>query len=379
MRLDLTTEADSTTTIHPQFLTENLNANLGRNKPSKPNYPFIDFVRLISMMGIVWVHLSIIPGDIGQYINSTNHPFTIISFTQLGKFDVICFFVISGFLLEGNIKQNKAAYFKRRLNTIAKPYIFVCFLYVIFLLVRNTYIKHLPVNSETLLSIYRSIIGSHLWFVPNFLTALGIILLCYRYVKSKGFGLVLALITLTYSILTVYTHHFASNHTSALFGFIFYLWLGIYVKEKNLIEKINAFNLPLLAFITILLYSLASAEACMLFEKHLIYYNNLRIFNQLYSLSIFCLLVRICKNRTLNFKYLNPRKETFGIYLYHGFSVSILIPMVLKYIFKYYHYNYLKLPVTAYVLIFPFMFAIGYVLTVITVRILLRLKIGFLN
>src|SRR5690606_1487274 len=63
------------------------------------------------------------------------------------------------------------------------------------------------------------------WFIINFLICTGILLALRKHLYSIFFGFVLLLITLTYSV-NIYLEFFPPRHTMAIFGFVFFLWLG---------------------------------------------------------------------------------------------------------------------------------------------------------
>ena len=87
-------------------------------------FGFIDFVRFVSTIGIVWAHIQVFPG------NATNYPVVLqnseyyLGFKQITKFSVINFYLIAGFLLPTVIpSDNRFGYLKRRCRKTIKAYI----------------------------------------------------------------------------------------------------------------------------------------------------------------------------------------------------------------------------------------------------------------
>jgi peptidoglycan/LPS O-acetylase OafA/YrhL len=82
-------------------------------KQEAKGYPFVDWIRMISMIGIIWAHTPNFEGT--KSYNSLDDITLYFFFMNFFKFGVICFFLISGFLLAGKIQQEPAiSYFKRR-------------------------------------------------------------------------------------------------------------------------------------------------------------------------------------------------------------------------------------------------------------------------
>jgi fucose 4-O-acetylase-like acetyltransferase len=93
---------------------------------SSENFPFIDLIRFLSMMGIVWAHVVLWPPvtNGSTELLEDNYMQAYIPFKQIFKFSVICFFIVSGFLLGDKISNvNGFTYFKKRFTTTIKPYL----------------------------------------------------------------------------------------------------------------------------------------------------------------------------------------------------------------------------------------------------------------
>jgi hypothetical protein len=347
-------------------------------------YPFVSLIRFVSMIGIVWAHSIVLPGYNNErdFFNTVGHIKLYIAFMQIFKFGVICFFLISGFLLGDKIKKGDLLqYYKRRLRSTIRPYLIVLFIFITIVTYRVFIVKHdISEEHSSLLKIINySIFSTSLWYLPNFLIALGVILIFYKFVDSKFFGGILFTITLLYTVFSVYNIKYQFGHTWALFGYVFYLWLGIYIRQNEIIiKKIKKIKLIPLVIILIVAFALSCYESYILYQNYLGYFNILRVFNQFYSLVMFVFLIRIC-NSNPNFGIFNPKKETYGIYLYHGLFSWFLLP---KIIFCLKQNNIIDLNVNS---IYTFMahhlvyFIFIYLITTLLVKMLLKYNLGYLQ
>jgi hypothetical protein len=342
-------------------------------------YPFVNLIRFVSMLGVVWAHVAIFTGYKSEqdFLNTVGHEWLYISFKQLFKFGVICFFMISGFLLGDMVKpQNLVSYYKRRLQSTLKPYLVVFFIFVLHLSLKE-YFKYHTFSGIEILRF--CLFTTHLWYLPNYLIALFVTLIFYKFLDSKVFGSTLFLITLLYSVLTVYTIKYQASNTYALFGFVFYLWLGIYIRRNNkVLEKIKQIKLIPLTIFLVVVFLLSCTEAYKLYLNSFDHVNILRIFNQLYSVTMFIFLIRIC-NSTPNFGFLNPRKETYGIYLYHGLIAYYLVPRSVRYLFEHHIFDSTAHNIYSFMGYHLLFFGITYLSTTLLVKVLLKFNLGFLQ
>lgn len=351
-------------------------------KPKKSaNYNFINFIRFISMLGIVWAHVNVLPPsvELNSFLHKTDHPLIIVAFYQVFKFSVISFFLISGFLLGDKLTTvNPSVYFKNRLVSVGRPY-FVVFSILLVINAIRFYIFQRPienVNSFTDI-IYENFFSTWLWYLPNYLFCLGTLLFFHKVIYKKRLGLFLFAITLTTSILAVYTHKYEIPHTKALFAFIFYLWLGAYFRRNNFLEKIKKTSTTLLFCLVLVTLCLSCVESSYLYKEDLNIFNILRISNQLYSISMFFFLVKICPEKP-KFGIFNPREETYGIYLYHGLLIYFL-PKVVTFFNSYLNVQLFSYNSYVYMLVDVVMYITIYMLTTLIVKFLLRFNWGYLR
>jgi hypothetical protein len=302
-------------------------------KLKKINYDFIDSIRCLAMMGIVLEHSTYR----GSYIFkdfSSNH-ILYISLIQLSKFGTIAFFVLAGFLLgEKFTTYTPLEYFKRRVGNTVKPWLIWSIIFLFAILIQ----RYIALNSNgdfhfwseiknniTLIYLY-----TNYWFIINFLICIGVLLCFKKYLYSVKLGAVLLIFSLIYSV-NVYYEWFTPSHTIAIFGFVFYLWLGAYLNKNWIIISSIIKKVPYYIFIALFLVTFYWSIRDIM---HLINvkssdpYNTLRISNIAYSIVIILLLFKIEKFSFT--KYLKPRETTFGLYLIHYILVINLLPEVFR-------------------------------------------------
>jgi len=306
------------------------------SKTIKINYDFIDALRFISMFGIVMEHSSFF---FGAKFKSFDEKIIQIFSLQFFKFGTIIFFLLAGFLIGDKFNTySTKEYLKRRLDNTVKPWLF----WVVVLLTLN-YTDVAVRNLKSGDSIFYSktveiffadlgniIFNTSFWFIPNFLICIAILLLCRKYLYNLYFGGFLMVLSLLYSI-NLYLDIFPTSHTTALFGFIFYLWLGVqinryYEQFKLIIQKTSLLILAVLTLITFLFSSIESYY--LLVKLPTDPFNTLRITNILYSLVCFALLYKL--GNKISLQKFKPSIFTFGIYLVHQILVFRLMPLIFR-------------------------------------------------
>jgi surface polysaccharide O-acyltransferase-like enzyme len=332
------------------------------------------------MIGVVWAHIQFLPVglSIESFMTLLPHLMEFIAFMQVFKFGVICFFLISGYLLGDKIlTSDPYEYFKRRFSVTVKPYMVVVSIIVIIQCIR-IYLIHTDQPSVNFFTIVKnSILDGPLWYLPNYLVSLTVLLCFTKVIHKKWFGGILLAITLGYAIITVYNSEYSIPHTSAVFGFVFYLWLGAYIRQNNWINQIYKVKISILVIITLALFILSCLEAYYLFSHgNSQYFNVLRIANQLYSIAMFCLLVKISE-KPIVFTFFNPREETFGIYLYHSIFIAFFLPKLNTFVTRYLQidiYNMIYYSIT-----FLCYFLLCYFSSLFAVRFLIKYNLGYIK
>ena len=300
----------------------------------KKNFDFIDSIRCLAMMGIVMEH-SVFNG-VFIYKGFPAEHILYMSLIQLPKFGTAAFFILAGFLLGSKfVDYTPGEYFKRRLASTITPWIIWSLLFVFTMSCRQWIIQHRDDDFSLLRMVAQSFetvyLYTNYWFIINFLICIGVLLLFKKHLYSVWLGSVLLLITLTYSV-NIYFEWFQPMHTTAIFGFVFFLWLGAqfnkhWEKVKQWLVKTPYWLLISLVAIT---FIICDYEIISLFKlKSVDPYNTLRISNIIYSMAVIMLLLKI---ENINFtKFFKPRETTYGIYLVHyilvyGFLAEIFRP-----------------------------------------------------
>lgn len=301
---------------------------------AKPAYQFVDNIRCIAMLSIVTEHTSYI----GSYVYTPDSAtfWAYLTSIQLVKFGTISFFIIAGFLFAENSERYSASdYLKRRIHNVVKPWLFwsLAFLSILAIIPALIHLNSgvsLPLAISTVWWGVKTVyLHSNYWFIINFLFCTVVLLLSKKVIRSWKFGFALFLMTGFYSI-NVYTEWIMPLHTMAIFGFVFFYWLGIQInihlsKIDDFISRISRrWFVALIAFAVFL----GVQEAAYLYSvKSIDPINTLRISNIFFSLSAFALILRVKNFDWLSF--LQPRKTTYGISLIHYILVFSFLPLVM--------------------------------------------------
>ena len=305
-------------------------------KPGSRNYDFIDTIRFISMMAIVMEHCSYFWG---VRFASPNQELLQILTIQFPKFGTVMFFLLSGFLIGDKFTTyNTGEYLKRRFGNTIKPWLF-WILVLIALNYLDLYIQYVKFGNDEILinpiaRLFKEftdiIFYSAYWFIINFLVCITFLLLFRKYIYKMWFGAILLAFSVFYSV-NLYVDLIPTAHTTAFFGFIFYLWLGVQLNKyftpfTAWVEKVAVWKL---IAATALTFVLSCYETYALMDiRPDDPFNTLKITNIIYSLISFMLLFKLLRHVTVT--TLNPRKFTFGIYLVHQILVFRLLPTIYK-------------------------------------------------
>lgn len=300
----------------------------------KKNFDFIDSIRCIAMMGIVMEH-SVFNGT---YIFDGFPPKHILymCLIQLSKFGTIAFFILAGFLLGDKFTTYSSwAYFKRRLSNTFLPWLIWSLIFLIAVLAQRYVAIHKSGDDYFFLDELKSTskmvyFFTNYWFIINFLFCIAILLLFKRNLYSAWVGILFLICTLIYSV-NVYNEWFTPTHTLAIFGFIFYLWLGAMCNKywEQLSSTINKTSILWFIMLCLITFIWSVYDVRNLIEaKSTDPYNTLRLSNIFYSIAAVMLLIKI-KNFQFT-KYLQPRKTTYGIYLIHFIFVGNILPEIFR-------------------------------------------------
>jgi hypothetical protein len=295
---------------------------------------FANNIRFLSMAAVVFIHCvaSLIAtnglSSLGWFVRCLRQPV---------EFDIIGFFLISGFLMgEGLTKRPPGEYLKRRFQRIFMPWLFWLSLFFALMLVNNAVHGqlggiHTWQNGAqwALDMLHLCLFGSVYWFVPNLLLALCILLACRRFLFDLRLGGVLLALSLFYG-LNIYAQWIPlQSHSGALFGFIFYQWLGAWAARNSgaiqaWIARTSMTSLLALAVLTGLAALLESTLLANIGNQNPM--NILRISNQAYS--IFVVLAISKLRKPVWPRIVNVRTATYGIYLTHVIVLFLIMGVV---------------------------------------------------
>jgi peptidoglycan/LPS O-acetylase OafA/YrhL len=296
-------------------------------------YDFIDSLRFISMICIVMEHSALLLGK--TYTHFSDQAIQICSLF-IFKFGTIIFFLLSGFLIGDKFNTySSKEYFARRWGNTFKPWLFWVIV-AVGLNYLNFVIVYLKFGMNDILldpwktfytQLYNIVFLTSFWFIINFLICIAILLTFRRYLDKLLFGAILAVCSLFYSV-NLYFNWLPTGHTTAIFGFVFYLWLGYQINRnfstfKNWVER-----MPIWFLTVAMLFSFAINCAESLLMIHIKLYpeafNTLKITNIVYSLVAFVTLFKLSKY--INVDIFKPRMVTFGIYLIHHMLIFHVLP-----------------------------------------------------
>jgi len=301
----------------------------GLNK-QKEDYYFINFIRFASMIGIVSLHCTYSPKNISleRFLNSMSHPAVYICFLNLLRFSLISFCLISGYLIAPKILAgNKKALLIEKLRKTIKPYASALLITAIIIYIKEVSRGSTPgFFSDTYTLIFKGVF----WFIPMHLMSIALLVLLIDKLKPLLLGIILLVMLSTVTIEFVYIQKV--SHTVPVFclAFIFYFWLGTIIYKYGWIDKIKKINWIVLLGAWIATFILLNQETFVLWKSGFPnILNNLRVTNQLYAIVSFMLLVRLSVFFK-SFVFINPRSETYGIYLYH-FIVGLIVTYTLHF------------------------------------------------
>jgi probable poly-beta-1,6-N-acetyl-D-glucosamine export protein len=303
------------------------------NDAPKRNYDFIDHIRCIAMMSIVFEHCVGVypffpPYSTGFWVN--------LYMIQVAKFGTVIFFLLAGFLIGDKFTDyTPGQYLKRRFSNTFGPWLF----WTIVFNILGIWTLHITEGMYhdgrfTMANIIKKIEETYLytnyWFIINFMISITLLLVFKRYLYSKVFGAILLGCTLFYCI-NIHYEWIPSGHTIAILGFIFFLWLGAQMRKswgkvEQWVNRISyaAIVLGLAATFALSCYETTELMAVKASDP----YNTLRISAVLYALCCFLFFLKIKKFSFLN--VLKPRQTTYGIYLIHYLIFIFLLNEILR-------------------------------------------------
>lgn len=300
------------------------------------SYHFADFIRFVAMCAIIFQHSFIVEKSL--LIADSSSVVIFFFLKVLAKIGSISFFLVSGFLLASALdRYSSKDYLNKRVKNIFKPYILFVGIYLMldclgafFGEQRITSFAELP--GFIVSKILGILFFTSYWFIFNYFISVMLLLSLRKYLYERWLGVLLFCCTLVYSI-NVHFEFFLPHHTTAFVGFTFFLWLGANLRKNevsfwNFIETTPLWKILGLVGVT-LAFNLY--ETYYLLEKGAtIVDSSLKFTNIVYACSVFLLLSKV--GSKARFSYLNPRDETYPLYLVHPIFLKVinyaLLPML---------------------------------------------------
>jgi probable poly-beta-1,6-N-acetyl-D-glucosamine export protein len=300
------------------------------------SYHFADFIRFVAMCAIIFQHSFIVEKSLLVADSSSVVLFFFLK--VLAKIGSISFFLVSGFLLSSALdRYSSKEYLNKRVKNIFKPYILFVGIYLM-LDCLGAFFGEQRITSFTELPAF--VIGKILgilfftsyWFIFNYFISVMLLLSLRKYLYERWLGVLLFCCTLVYSI-NVHFEFFLPHHTTAFVGFTFFLWLGANLRKNeavywNFIEQTSVWKI--LGLVALTLSANLYETYYLLGKGATIVDSSLKFTNILYAFSVFLLLSKVGSKVT--FTYLNPRDETYPLYLIHPLFLKVinyaLLPML---------------------------------------------------
>jgi membrane-bound acyltransferase YfiQ involved in biofilm formation len=255
---------------------------------------------------------------------------------QALKFGTIGFFLVAGFLFGERIDDyNSPQYFSRRLKNVVLPWTVWYVLYSSLLLIADLAHGRVTFHPAALVSrayadFSTGLLDTAYWFVPNLMIALAVLLMLRRKLRDCRVGMAFLLLSLFYAA-NIYGGWIPVQHTRAIFGFVFYLWLGAWgAWHFERIEKRLA-QIPMSLILALILATnaLALGETRLLQSLHSEdALNTLRITNQLASIVVVLGIIKL--KRAVWPRFVDVRAHTFGLYLTHTVALTIVAFLIVR-------------------------------------------------
>ncbi|HEY1501162.1 MAG TPA: acyltransferase [Acidobacteriaceae bacterium] len=310
-------------------------AHTAVSNPSDANHLFANNVRFLSMAAVIAEHaISVYP----KLHHLDAPPLAMLCLVQLLKFGTIAFFLVAGFLFGERIDQySSLQYYGRRLKNVLLPWVvwYVCYcgLRIGTDVVHGLVSFHSPGAFRYLFAecVSGGLLGTPYWFVPNLLIALAVLLIFRRVLRDVRVGAAFAVVSLLYAA-NIYGQWIPVQHSRAVLGFVFYLWLGAWASWHFATVNKWLARIPAVVMLSLIALAivLAIGEAKMLVSlQSADPMNTLRITNQVFSVLV---VLAIMKLRHAAWpRFVDVRRHTFGLYLTHPIGLAAikqLLPVI---------------------------------------------------
>ena len=349
--------------------------------PAVSYHARMNVVRFIAICSVVWGHCSL--GLENRVFSNEGFQLMQAVSMQAGRVGTIMFFIISGFLLFDKIERfTPLTYLRYRLYSLIIPWLSFIAILVFFQVFHEFTLKEILQNdlSATGTLVWQlakgSVFHAAYWFIPIAIFSSVLLIALKRYIRTIWLGLVLAGLSLLYCI-NLYVSWVPVLHTTAVLGYVFYLWLGMFIKLyiNKVIAVLKGIPAVMVVFALIVGFLVACAEAINL--SHIgcaDSYASLRLSNAELSVLLFAVLL---KSHRLSFiDYLQPQKNTYGIYLMHSLIIMVLAPIANNYIASHNAYFSWSQFITVQITFFTCVFALSFLIVSVIRRSSLRVILG---
>lgn len=371
---------------HP-FVQQNLNADILQDNILNPTISVcykmrMNVVRFMAICSVVWGHCLL--GLENRVFNQNNFQIIQAVMLQAGRIGTIMFFIISGFLLFDKVHRfSPADYLRYRLKSVIRPWALFLFLLVFIQLFEKLPPQELlaghmlPIIKMFWQLLKGAVFHAAYWFVPVSIISAVTLIALKLYMDKFWLGMMLLTFSLFYSF-NLYKAWIPVNHTEAVFGYMFYLWLGMQIKRhihkvKYVLSKLSAI---ILAITSLFIFCIACTEGIWLTKLGCAdAYGSLRLSNAVLSILLFLMLLK--SHRLTFIDWLHPQQNTYGIYLVHSIIIMELAPIVNKLIIA--HKIYLNLTEFAalQMIFFLIVLLITFGIVIIIRRTPLRTALGY--
>lgn len=341
----------------------------------------MNIVRFLAICSIVWGH------SLYQFEHTVFHTFTDQAIQsvllQIGRIGTVMFFIITGYFLSDKITGfSVLSYLRYRLRSLIIPWAIFLSLYILIQVFHTVSLKQLVEGNlsgalQLVSGLFKAFVfHSAYWFVPVSVAATLILIAFKNHVNKKGFGLLLAVISVFYSI-NLYHGWISVNHTKAIAGYVFYIWLGVQIKNNihtlhAVLAKISWPALICLASVTFVIACMEGMKLTAIGSQDP--YASIRWSNAV--LSILLLLSCLKSGKMGGINNLNPQSNVYGVYLAHSIIISELLPASNTFISSHNLYVHMPQLIIAQLIFFAFTFTATYLLVMGLKRTPLYFMVG---
>lgn len=280
------------------------------------------------MCAIIFQHSYIVEREL--LLSDFSSYFFFYALKIVAKIGSISFFIVSGFLLSSALtRYSSDEYLKKRVSNIIGPYLLFILFYLLLDLVGAFYGRHKLDSMEALPSflggkVINILFYTSYWFIFNYFLSVLILLALRRFLYKLWLGTVLLGFTLVYAV-NAHVEWFMPHHTTAFFGFTFFLWLGanLKIREEQFWGVLKRTPYWQLILVTLIALAADLGESYhLLTDGATVVDSSLKATNIAYAL---CVFVLICKVSTSpSYRWLNPRDETYPLYLVHPILIKVI-------------------------------------------------------